>query len=128
MSLTKAMIREADYLKTRGLYDLFVNTKKENEIPIYYQYGQTTITKPILPEKDRIGFASNIREEDGMIICDVKLNPVKNKTKHFMGIIDNYTLKTTKGNKRLDVSDYEIVRFVIYDRDLKRKVDEKLHG
>lgn len=127
MSLTKALIREAEYLKTRGLYDLFVNTKKQNEIPIYYQYNQTTITKPSLPEKDLIGFASNIREEDGMVICDVILSPVKNKSKNFMGIIDNYTLKTIKNNQRLDADNYEIVRFLVYDKDFKRKVDEKLH-
>ena len=81
-----------------------------------------------LPDKDLIGKAYNIREEDGMIICDVIIDVMKNKSKNFMGLIDNYTLKTIKNSQRLDVNNYEIVRFLVYDKDFKRKVDEKLHG
>lgn len=125
MSVSKALIREAEYLKTRGIYDLFINTNRE--IPVYYQYNQTMLTRTSLPDKDLIGKAYNIREEDGMIVCDIILDIMKNKSKNFMGLIDNYTLKTIKDNQRLDVDNYEIVRFLVYDKDFKRKVDERLH-
>lgn len=118
--INNVLIRTSEYLNERGLLELFLSTDKE--IPLYYQYNQTSKTVRSLPEKDKIGVVTNIREIEDMVICTVQLDDMKIKSQNFMGLIDNYTLKTIKDN--LDQQNYEIVRFVIYDKDFKRKVDE----
>lgn len=118
----QALIRSTQYLSDRGLLDVMLHT--ENQIPIYYQYNQPSSFQ-VIPEKNLIGYASNIREEKGMVICTVTLDDMKSASSNFMGLIDNYTVKTKKTTSS-DVS-YELIRFVVYDKEFKRKVDEKIN-
>lgn len=115
-------IRSSEYLKNRGLYDVMVNTTRE--IPLFYQYCKTTVTSGKLPEKNIIGYIRNIREEEGNVVCTVILDDYKTLSKNFIGVIDNYTLKTFKGNSD---QDYELIRFVVYDKEFKERVDEKIY-
>ena len=55
-----------------------------------------------------------------------KVDDMKNKSSHFVGIIDNYTMKIIKDRNTKKDLNYEIVRFVVYDKDFKRKVCEKI--
>lgn len=119
----QVLIRSSEYLKDRNLLDIFLETT--GPIPIYYQYGQKSSAEQ-LPDENIIGYASNIRESMDTIVCSVEIMDYKSLSSNFMGLIDNYTLKTLRGK---DVKhDYEIVRFIVYDKELKRKVDEKIYG
>lgn len=119
----QVLIRSSEYLKDRNLLDIFLETTRP--IPIYYQYGQKSSAEQ-LPDENIIGYASNIRESMDTIVCSVEIMDYKSLSSNFMGLIDNYTLKTLRGK---DVKhDYEIVRFIVYDKELKRKVDEKIYG
>ena len=41
-----------------------------------------------------------------------------------MGVIDNYVIKVTGRNKDGEPK-YDIVRFIVYDKEFKRKVDQE---
>lgn len=122
--ITHVVIRTSEYLKKREVYDVILSAK-DREIPLYYQYAQTTITQSRLPEQYKIGTATNIRDENGVVYCDVTLNDLLSLSTHFDNVIDNYTLKTNKSKRNSDM-DYELVRFVVYDKEFKRKVDEEI--
>lgn len=119
----QVLIRSTEYLKDRNLLDIFLETTRP--IPIYYQYGQKSSAVQ-LPDTNIIGYASNIRESMNTVVCSVEIMDYKSLSSNFMGLIDNYTLKTLRGKD--DKHDYEIVRFIVYDKELKRKVDEKIYG
>lgn len=118
-------IRTLKYLRLNKIYDVFIQSS-DKQIPLYYQYNQTRLAKSSLPAEDIIGYVTNIRVKGPDMVCDVYLDDMKSKASNFIGIIDNYTMKIIKDKDTKKDLNYEIVRFVVYDKDFKRKVCEKI--
>ena len=118
-------IRTVDYLEHQNMIDAFRGIE-DKTFNLYYQYNQLHNVNSRLPEEDMIGIVKNVRESDGSIVCDVVLDDMRNKSSNFMGIIDNYTLKCIKDNDDDSNVNYELVRFIVYDKEFKRKVDDKI--
>lgn len=121
--INNVVIRSASYLKKREIYDVIMNAKNDN-IPIFYQYNQLSNVQSKLPDQHIIGRTKNIKDVDGIVCCDIELYDTLTLSSNFCNIIDNYTLKTCKDNN--SNHDYELVRFIVYDKEFKRKVDEEI--
>ena len=129
--MTMAFIKQADYLKKRNWLHAFLSNNKK--IPIVYEYAQKTSsmklasapvrTKDEIEPSSIIGQASNIHQDGDNIVCDVELLPLNTLSEHFTGVIDNYVIKVIGRNKDGEPN-YDIVRFIVYDKNFKRKVDE----
>lgn len=101
--------------------------------PIVYQYMKGKDGESVDTDKiNHIGKAYDVRIDSyGNLICDVDINPVMRKSIHFQNTIDNlvvakHTITDRKGNVRTGCSDsqttfYELVQFVIYDKEVKRE-------
>lgn len=117
-----AIVRSAEHLKDRGILDVFLNHK--TKVPIYYQYCQTANPKKTVDEDNIIGYARNIRKEGHNIVCDVDLFVVNPLSANFESVIDNYTLTAIRSNGS-NLTNYSIVRFNVYNKEFKRKVDKR---
>lgn len=119
------LIRSLDYLRDREIDSVFINDEyKDKKYPLYYQYCQKNrVVEPDV--SDLIGYVKNIHvDENNNVVCDVEWNPILANSVHLMGVIDNYVIKHNK-DKKGNVN-YELVRFVVYNKDFKKKVEEKL--
>ena len=119
------LIRSLDYLRDRDIDSVFIDKKYENKkYPLYYQYCQKNrVVEPDV--SDLIGYVTNIRvDENDNVVCDVEWNPLLSNSIHIMGVIDNYVIKHNK-DKRGNIN-YELIRFVVYNKDFKQKVEEKI--
>ena len=126
-----AFIKQVEYLKKRDWLRAFLFNK--NRIPIVYEYAQKTSekktsslsvrTKDEIESNSIIGYATNIRKDGTDVICDVELISANSLSNNFTGIIDNYVLKVN-GRCKGGEPKYDIVRFIVYDKEFKRKVDE----
>lgn len=113
-------------MKKDKLYtDLFMTTHDDLNIPLVYQYAQeSTSPKTVSINEDNvIGRVIAIYHDNNAVFCDVVLNDVLEKSTHFNKVIDNFTIKITKDRER--TIGYEFVQFIIYNKNFKRKVDEK---
>ena len=129
--MAMAFIKQVEYLKKRNWLQTFLTNNKR--IPIVYEYAQqassmkTTAppvrTKDVIEPSSIIGYASNIHRDGDNVVCDVELVSLNKLSDHFMGVIDNYVIKITGRNKDGEPN-YDIVRFIVYDKNFKRKVDE----
>lgn len=126
-----AFIKQVEYLKKRNWLHAFLSNKEK--IPIVYEYAQKASsaklasasirTKDEIESSSIIGYASNIHRDGDNVICNVDLLPLNTLSEHFMGVIDNYVIKITGRNKDGEPN-YDIVRFIVYDKNFKRKVDQ----
>lgn len=109
------------------LYELFTQQQHNinKPIPIVYQYSQTypIVKKPSESPEDIIGEVTSIYNDGTRIYCDATIYDQLSKAIHFNNVIDNYTIMV-KNNK--DDKMYKLVRFVIYDKEFKRKVDDEI--
>ena len=127
-----AFIKQVEYLKQRNWLNAFLSNDKK--IPVVYEYAQKTSSSQLSSRPVRvkdeiksgtvIGYASNIHRDGDGVICDVDLIELNKLSDNFMGVIDNYVIKVTGRNKDGEPK-YDIVRFIVYDKEFKRKVDQE---
>ena len=92
-------------------------------IPIYYQYCQKRMPLSKIPEENKIGEAKNVRVDGDMLVCDVVLFDLNKYASQFDNKIDNYVMAVNKAT-----DGYDVHRFIIYNKDFKRKVDKKMEN
>lgn len=113
-------IRKVKYLNGKpGVLQALKNVSRP--IPLFYQYSQQKLPPTKIDERYQVGVAKNIRISGDDVVCDVVITDTNVYASQFDYKIDNYTLKPIKDGKH-----YEVCRFVIYNKDFKRKVDMKM--
>lgn len=124
----KVFVRSIESILTKkdAMYEeLFLGDNGEMDIPLVYQYSQKSVNprNVDIDPNDIIGKVVALYHDEQNIYCDVLINDVSAKASHFDNVIDNFTVKVDKDGKRN--KSYEFIQFIIYDKDFKRKVDEK---
>lgn len=116
-------IRTVEYLngKDVALVGGFLSVKDKN-IPVYYQYCQTKQPNDI-QDTSEIGYATNFRVDNGVLVCDVCINQYSMFAHHFQGVIDNYTIHMTQNDTRLIM---EPVRLLVYNKTFKAERDKQM--
>ena len=116
-------IRTVGYLNSKdaALVGAFLSAK-EKTIPVYYQYCQTKQPNDN-QDTSEIGYATNFRIDEGMLVCDVHINQYSMFAHHFQGIIDNYTIRMRQDNNKLVM---ELVRLIIYNKTFKSERDKEI--
>ena len=119
------VIRSIDYLRERDLESAFLDvTNRGKRYPLYYQYCQKS--RVVEPDAlDLIGYVYNIHlDKSNNVVCNVMYNPLLTISANIGDVIDNYVVKINQSNKRR--IKYELVRFVVYNKEFKKKVEEKI--
>lgn len=125
MKVEDVLIRTISYLvsKDEALIDMFLDST-DREIPIYYEYSQKAQAKMEMNPNDIIGYATNFHivdtdnSSDGnYMAADVYINPLHPATHNFTNTLDNYGVSFKDG------AYYELIRFTIYNKAFKEKVD-----
>lgn len=101
-------------------------SKAKPEFPLVYKYlgsARASDKNDIHPE-DVIGTITNIRfDASGDVVCDVNVNDIMEKSRHFCNIVDNVVvgMVETRNNRRIPM----IVNAVIYDKFAKSVIDKR---
>lgn len=117
------LIRSVAYLDKRdkSLVNSFLARKEK--IPIYYHYCQTDTPPVNLNENNLIGYATNLHVDNGLLLCDVEIIHLLKLANNFDGTIDNFVLSINRQSDNF----YTIDKFIVYDKEFKRKVDAKMN-
>lgn len=118
------LIRSVAYLNNNDKELVSSFLARKEKVPIYYQYCQSTADTAVdLPQDNLLGYATNLHVDNGMLLCDVEIIHLLKLANNFDGSIDNYVLSI---NRSGDKSAYCIDKFIVYDRNFKKKVEDKM--
>lgn len=102
--------------------------KQESCSLIYQPLQSKEATKDlVIDSSNRIGTIYNLRlDKEENVICDLEVFDLMKLASNFNGVIDNLIIQKVLPNKSSNHYRLKIVAFVIYDVELKEKIDNQL--
>ena len=97
----------------------------QKKFPVVYQYMKGADGESVDTEKKNIiGDAYDVHiDAAGNLVCDIVINPMMRRAVHFQNMIDNLVVAKhiIDNKKEQSIVNYELVQFVVYDKDYKKE-------